>query len=363
MKKAVGLLLLVVVVVVVVVVTRMRSATGGGGSTGGGDPITLTGYVGGEKMNLLKDPEVVALLKDRYGLTLSCDRRGSMEMVEDQDAGGRDFLWPSSQVAMEIYKSAGKPQSGAEIILNSPIILYSWATVTDALVKQGIVQKVADTYYIVDFPRLIALINEGKSWKDLGLPQLYGRVTIYSTDPTRSNSGNMFAGLLANVLNNGQVVDDAALGKLMPTIKRFFDAQGFMDQSSDVIFRQFLNRGMGDKPLVIGYEAQLLEYTIDQPQDLAKRREPVRLLYPKPTVWSSHPVIALTQNARRLIAALQDPDFQRLAWRKHGFRSGSGSDTDVSAFASVGIPPTIDTVVPMPSARSMRRILEALGSR
>ena len=29
---------------------------------------------------------------------------------------------------------------------------------------------------------------------DIGLPELYGRVLITSTDPTKSNSGNMFSG-------------------------------------------------------------------------------------------------------------------------------------------------------------------------
>src|SRR5262249_10134188 len=141
----------------------------------------------------------------------------------------------------------------ADTIFNSPIVLYSWATLTDALIKQGIVEKVKETYYVSDFPKLLKLVSSGQSWKDVGLPQLYGTVTIFSTDPTLSNSGNMFAGLLADMLNGGQVATDASLPKVMPMLKKFFENQGFMEQSSDAIFRQFLNRGMGDKPIVVGY--------------------------------------------------------------------------------------------------------------
>ena len=47
------------------------------------------------------------------------------------------------------------------------------------------------------------IITEERSWKEIGLPELYGNVSIDTTDPAKSNSGNMFAGLLANTLNGG----------------------------------------------------------------------------------------------------------------------------------------------------------------
>src|SRR5262249_14509310 len=323
MKKFAGLLLLLAVILVVAIIRRGRQgATGGGGGGGvGGDraaPASLKGYIGGEKTNLLKDPDVVKILQEKYGLTVTSDRRGSLDMVEDPKAAQQDFLWPSSEVALAFYKESRKPLAAYEILLNSPIILYSWATVTDALIRQGVVQKIGGAYYVVDFPKLIKLVNEGTQWKDIGLPQLYGRINIYSTDPSLSNSGNMFAGLLANVLNSGQVVTDATLGHVLQTEKRFFDSQGFMEQSSDVIFRQFLNKGMGDKAIIVGYEAQLLEFSVEQGQNLSQRKEQVRMLYPRPTVWSSHPLLAINENGKRLIVALQDPDIQRIAWTRHG---------------------------------------------
>src|SRR5262249_42401447 len=141
---------------------------------------------------------------------------------------------------------------------------------------------------------------------------------------------------------------------VMPTVKKFFDSQGFMEQSSDAIFRQFLNRGMGDKPLIVGYEAQLLEHSVEHPEDLTKRTEQVRMLYPRPTVWSSHPLIAVSDAGKRLIPALQDPEIQKIAWQQHGFRSASGAMTGQQKFAVGGIPATIDNVIPMPSGRVMK---------
>src|SRR5262249_16167000 len=136
--------------------------------------------------------------------------------------------------------------------------------------------------------------------------------------------GNMFAALLASVLNNGQVVTDSSLPKVLPTVRSFFDSQGFMEQSSDILFRQFLSLGMGAKPLIVGYESQILESAALTPGETRRQSEPIRTLYPAPTVWSSHPLIAVTDNGKRLIEALQDPEIQKIAWERHGFRPVSG---------------------------------------
>lgn len=54
------------------------------------------------------------------------------------------------------------------------------------------------------------------------------------------------------------------------------------------------------------------------------------LLYPVPTVYSSHPIISLSEKADRLIPALTDPDLQELA----GATTGSAGRSDGSAAAA-----------------------------
>ncbi len=373
MRQRVGLLLLLTVFAIVGGMVVMGGRNGQtplvstpGMPAGNGAPsdsITLKGYIGSEKAAFLKDPQVVQLLQQKYGLTLDFDQRGSLDMVKDTHAAERDFLWPSSQVALELYKEKGGPLARADIIFNSPIVLYSWASVTDALIKAGVVHKEKETYYVVDFPRLVKMMTAGQQWKDVGMAQLHGRILIYSTDPTQSNSGTMFAGLLADVLNNGEVVNEAQLPKVLPTVQKFFEAQGYMETRSDDIFQQYLNLGMGAKPIIIGYESQLLDYSLQNGAALAGRKEAVRILYPKPTVWSSHPLMALNDRAKRLNDALLDPEIQRLAWTKHGFRSASGGQNDPKAFPITGVPETIENVVPMPAARVTERILQALGGK
>ena len=62
-----------------------------GGGAAPAAAATLRGYVGGEKIGLLEDPEVQAILADDYRLTLDYVKAGSLDMVA-ADQTGRDFL-------------------------------------------------------------------------------------------------------------------------------------------------------------------------------------------------------------------------------------------------------------------------------
>ncbi len=185
-----------------------------------GQRAVLKGLVGGEKVGLLEDEEVKKILQKKYGITLDFNKAGSMEMVMEEPK--YDFLFPSSQVAVELYKSRGKPVVKDAVLFNSPIVFYSWDAVVVALQKIGVVKNVGGIYYIIDMPKFVKLVTERKKWRDIGLPELYGHIGIVSTDPLKSNSGNQFAGLLANILNDGEVVDDQSVRKVIPQVKDFF---------------------------------------------------------------------------------------------------------------------------------------------
>jgi hypothetical protein len=51
------------------------------------------------------------------------------------------------------------------------------------------------------------MISDGTKWKDAGFGMLGGnaRIGIRTSDPRFSNSGFIFAGLLASVLNGGDI--------------------------------------------------------------------------------------------------------------------------------------------------------------
>jgi hypothetical protein len=173
----------------------------------------------------------------------------------------------------------------------------------------------------------------------------------------------MFAGLLANMFNQGSVVTTQNLDAVLPQVKEYFALRGYMEQSSGDIFDTFITTGVGSKPIIVGYENQLVEFALENQKYLDYLRQKIRTLYPEPTVWSSHPLIALTSKGKRLIEAMKDDDLQRIAWEQHGFRSGLiGVQNDPSILVVAGIPQEITAVMPLPDATVMERIIAAMQS-
>lgn len=355
-----GLILLVLVAGVTVAATQfdlLRFVQ----RPAGAQPVTVSLYFGGEKSALLSNPKVVAILKDRYGVTLDATRAGSVEMVTTLDTSAKDCLWPSNSVSVEMARASGKSVLSEATIFNSPIVFYAWSDVADALRKAGIVRESEGTLY-ADVQGLGAMITTAKRWKqDLGL-NIYGAVKVVTTDPAKSNSGLIWAALLATSLNGGTTPTETDLPNLLPKLQSYFASLGFMEASSGDLFENFLKQGMGARPLIVGYENQLVEFVTKNQTyaDLIKSK--IKVIYPEPTIFASHPLISLTPSCKRLAEALIDPDLQQIAWAEHGFRTGLiGVNNDPAQIKIAKLPETVAQIVPMPSAQVVHDIVRALG--
>lgn len=347
-KKAVGLILLLAVIIFVGIAYTMKKEEK--------SQIKVSGYVGGEKIGFLEDEEVLSVLREDYGLSVDYAKAGSLDMMT-ADLKGKNYPFPSSSIALEYYKELHGQPLQSEIMMNTPIVLYSRKMVVDALDAQGLITIEGNVCYI-DMRGLLKLIQENTSWADVGLSQLYGTVSVYTTDPCRSNSGNMFAALLANVLNDGETLTAEDTEEILPQLQEIFGKLGYMEDSSADLFNQFLKMGVGAMPMVAGYESQLIEYAAENPDEYEKIKEDLVMLYPIPTIWSSHVLIALDENGQKMITGLMDEEIQKLAWKRHGFRTetnGIGKDVGLSCVAD-----SITQVTQVPEYKVMREIFEVL---
>ena len=356
-KYVIGIALFVLIIGGTVIVKKCIS---------GPDPsslITLKGYIGGEKKGFLDNPRVKEILKNKYKIIIDYTKAGSIEMVK-KTLGKADFLWPSSQVALALYKEMHKGKSvKASIIFNSPIVMYSWDFIVDAMLKKGLVKEKSGTYTI-NLAKLVNMIIKGKRWADIGLEDQFGKtkkIFVESTDPSKSNSGNMFSGLLANILNNEDVVTANEMNKIIPKVVAFFKRLGFLQSSTGDIFHQYTRMGIGAKPIIIGYESQIIEFSKKNPEGWNRLKSKIRILYPLPTVWSSHPLIVTSSKAKILLTALKDEELQKIAWNEHGFRTGILTDKDLKNVDVPGIPAQIYRIIQMPTPRVMDVIIEKLG--
>ena len=165
-KKIIGLVLLIAIMLVIGGIYLATSRTP--------KIVAVDGYVGGEKIELLEDEEVQAIFEEAYGVQADYSRAGSLDMMT-ADMEGLNYLFPSSSSAEEYYEDLhGSPQQ-SEIVLNTPIVLYTHRAVLDAFDSQGLITQSGSAYYI-DMPRLVELIQNDTAWADIGLPDLYGTI-------------------------------------------------------------------------------------------------------------------------------------------------------------------------------------------
>lgn len=314
--------------------------------------VDLAIYYGGEKSGFLADPEVQKIF-DHYKVHVNAAKAGSIEQATELPLDGKDCLWPSNQMALDLARQKGRTILADSNVFSSAVTFYAWRPVTDALIKAGIAQRDHDIV-TVDTAKFVNLVQANKHWKDdLGL-NIYGNVKIFSTDPRRSNSGT-------NTLNGGNVVTTTDLPRVLPPLQNYFRAMGYMENNSGDVFETFLKQGMGARPIIVGYENQLVEFVLEHQEYRDVIREKIDILYPTPTAFVNHPLVSLTGNCKRLETALQDPELQQLAWQRHGFRTGLLGVTNNPEVLNVGgIPETITQITSLPDVNVMQQILNAL---
>lgn len=99
------------------------------------------------------------------------------------------------------------------------------------------------------------------------------------------------------------------------------------------------------------------------PSKSKKQRALIRSVWSPARAGPGRPGLAgrPADRGKRLIDALKDEEIQDLAWREHGFRSPlTGVTQDPSAHGIDMIAQRIDSVMPLPTAHAMDRIVEAL---
>lgn len=368
-QRVIGVAILVFLVIVVIAVVLLRN---------GGNPIkaskTIYGAVGGGKENFLADEDFNKILAEEYGIKVVNDTWSNGKTVKEsvvrKDGSHYDFIFFSDQRFYDYYKTSADPQKGeapretvlnGSLTLNTPIVIYSWDTVVDALMKENIVTEKDGVYYITDMEKLLGYILEGKTWKEIGLENLYGSINIASTDPVTSSPGATYYGLLLSIMCGGEISEEKVEENL-PKLKEFYNKSGYMNNTPADLFDMYLKTGVGAKPMIVDYEKSMIDFANSNPDGYNQVKDKIRILYPVPTIWNSHCIATLTENGNEYFKAYENKDIQQIAWSKYGFRTGvTGGSYDVSAVGVTGVPQTIDTTVSGLRMNVYTRLIEYLG--
>ena len=365
-QRAMGAIILIVLILIVCVVAAIKTFT-----TGSDNTVKVYGAVGGGKENLLADEDF-----NKYGITVINDSWSNGKLVKNSvlrtDGSHYDFIFFSDQRFYDYYKTSANKANGeadretvlnGSLTLNTPIVIYSWDTVVDALMNENIVTEKDGVYYITDMDKLLNYILEGKTWKDIGLDSLYGSINIASTDPVSSSPGATYYGLLLSIMCGGEVTENN-IEQNLPKLKEFYEKSGYMNNTPADLFDMYLKTGVGAKPMIVDYEKSIIDFANSNPDGYAQVKDKMRILYPVPTIWNSHCIATLTENGNKYYEAFNDKDIQQLAWSKYGFRTGvTGGNYDVTSVGVSGVPQTIDTTVSGLRMNIYTRLIEYLSQK
>ena len=326
---------------------------------GGAPPLTtVTGVIGSEKMPFFADPRVRDVFRAN-GLDVRVDQAGSRQIATTVVLANYDFAFPSSSPAADKLL-ATHPSARTYAPFSSPMAVATFAPIVDLLTAAGVVQAGTATF---DVRRYLQLAAAGTRWDQLpGNTAFRARknVLLSTTAPCDSNSGEMYLGIVSYAANKDTVVGDAAAtAAVLPTVAPLFRDQGYLPPTTEVLFEDYLSAGMGRVPMALVYEEQYVAEQLSANPTLAPD---ARLLYPSPTVYSTHTLVPLKPAGDRVGELLTtNPDLINLE-AQLGFRPKDPRPF-ADAVRAKGLPatPALVDVIEPPSFDTLEGLLKGLG--
>ncbi|ANE03935.1 hypothetical protein [Corynebacterium crudilactis] len=345
----IGILLLVIAVLAVLVGRGNIGIPSFGQSK---DLTEIRAVIGSEKKEFFDDPEVQEAFA-AHGFEVKVDTAGSRRIATDVNLSAYDFAFPSSAPAAQ--KIAEENTNTDRFTpFHSPMAVATFKPISDMLGSRGIV-----TNSTIDLEQLLSETQAGTRWSELSPNYPSNRVVqISTTDVRTSNSAAMYLSMLAWVKNDGKTVGNIAeVDAMIPELSQLFVGQGYTESTSAGPFDEYLSQGMGAKPLVMIYEAQFLA---EQNKDNSRITADMELLYPSPTVYSTHTVVSLSEAGAEVGALLEnDENLQRLAV-KHGFRP-----KNAALIAEEGMSdrmPSALNIIDPPDYDFLERLIDGVGA-
>jgi len=321
---------------------------------GNASVVHLTGVIGSEKQPFFDDPKVQAALK-RGGFVVTVTTAGSRQ-IASMDLARDDFAFPAGAPQGTKIKSS-HPGSSIYTPFYTPMAVASWKPVVALLEQSGIAAQ-RSGYVAFDVAAYMSAVAKDTRWKDLQGNTAYPvnkSILVTSTDPRTSNSAAMYLSLASYVVNNNSIVSsDSQVDTVIPLVSPMFLRQGFVENSSEVPFNDYLVQGMGHSPMVMIYESQFIARSASNDGSITAD---MQLMYPEPTIFSKHTFVALNANGDRLGQFISDdPEMRNLA-TQYGFRTGDTAGfkafvtqhnlTVPDNFLNVIEPPTYETLEKM----------------
>ncbi|MDB9526096.1 substrate-binding domain-containing protein [Oscillatoria sp. CS-180] len=320
---------------------------------------TLTVVSGSE----LQEP--LAVLEERFeaanpNIDLKIEIQGSQDMVNNYVDDQNDFtptvLIPANGQLLDELAQRWTAQSGEDPFYDAPQPVAKTMLVAVVWPERGQALFPDNQFR---WSRLEEAVSQG-NWSDLGGNAEWGSFDFVTTDPERSNSGQLTLTLWSQAKLGSQSLTLANLNT--SPIENLF---GLVKQSvyqpprsTDILLQEFIARGPNDADIAMVYESVAL---LRWDQAAQRQGKPYQIYYLDPTIETiSTAAIARrdvsaaeARNGRQFIDFLLAPE-QQAVFVEHGFRPAN-ADVDLQANSNSpwqqGIPgvelqPSVETTQP-----------------
>ena len=158
-------------------------------------------------------------------------------------------------------------------------MLYTHKAVADGLVNGGLVTKDDSGAYHMDMAKAVDAMVANTTWPTSDTRQV--RAVPHRLDRSgevelrQRIRGASCHGAQRRAAGHGRFG-----GARRQDHRSIFAKSGWMETSSEDSFNQFLTLGVGSKPMMVGYESQLLDLAVNQPDAFKQIKNDVVIVYP-----------------------------------------------------------------------------------
>lgn len=272
-------------------------------------------------------------------IDLQLEFQGSQDIVnnyiDDKNRFVPTVLIPANGEVFNDLESRWQSQNQEDAFYDAPqpiastmLVAVAWPERADKLFSSG----------QFEWNALEDALTKG-SWSAIGGDASWGSFDFVTTDPTRSNSGQLALGLWAQDETNSASIEQTNFsGPEIQTLFGLVKRSVYQPpRSTDILLQEFISRGPSDADIAMVYESIALHRWN---QSKVNRQQPYEVLYPNPTVKTTSTAAIIRRDvnrsqanaARTFIEFLGEPQQQEV-FVGYGFRPVS-PDVDIETVAN-----------------------------
>ena len=252
--------------------------------------------------------------------------QGSQDMVNRYVDDKNDFeptiLMPANGELLNELSNRWQAQNQNDAFYEAPRAIAKTQLVAIAWPQRG---KVLFPSGQFNWDRLGEAM-EAKTWDKLGGETNWGSFDFLTTDPTRSNSGQLTLSLWAQATAGNSSISNSLFnqGEVQTLFSSIKQSVYQPPRSTDILLQEFIARGPNDADVATVYESIALHRWEQSAQG---RREPYQIYYLSPTIETQATAAVVKRNvdrreaeaAQKFLSYLTEVQQQEV-FIQHGFR-------------------------------------------